>query len=155
MVPPLFATGRFGQLTAVAGAAAGARHTLPALPADPQTRPVGQRSPEAQAGRPNSPVDSWMQLLPAAQPDPPEQNEVQTPPGKSALSTQVSRLAQLGVQLAEPTWGTVPVHAEASASTTRRHGRGIRTRATASVAGRPPPRAQGACRTEAPRGAPH
>ncbi|HVP62699.1 MAG TPA: hypothetical protein VMT11_19230 [Myxococcaceae bacterium] len=61
-------------------------------------------------------------MLPAAHPPPPEHDEVQTPPGKSALSKQVSPVLQLGVQLAEPTFGVVPVHAAPSAAnTTRRH----------------------------------
>src|SRR5262249_35159315 len=70
MVPPLFASGRLGQLTAVAGAAAGARQTCPALPAVAQTRPVGQPSPEAQEGAQNSPLESWRQTLPVAHPWP-------------------------------------------------------------------------------------
>src|SRR6516165_12149580 len=111
IVPPLFAAGRFGQLTAWAGAEAGARHTCPALPAVPQTRPVGQPSPEAHEGRQNSPVESWTHTLPAAQDPPFEQDAVHTPPGKSALSKQVRPLEQLGVQPAEPRLGTVPMHA--------------------------------------------
>ena len=132
MVPPLLATGWFGQLTGPAGTAAGARQTCPALPAVPQTSPVGQPFPEAQEGRQNSPVESWTQVLPAVHPVPCEQDAVHSPPGKSALSTQVRPLAQVGVQLAEPRSGTLPVHAVPStASTSRKHDGGIRTRGAA------------------------
>src|SRR5215470_1755425 len=129
MFPPLIATGRFGQLTAAAGAAAGARQTFPALPAVPQTSPAGQPSPEAHAGRQKSPVDSWTQTLPEAHDPPLEHEAAHTPPGKSALSKQVRPLAQPGLQLAEPR--SVPEHPIPSvASTTRRHDR-VRTRSGA------------------------
>jgi hypothetical protein len=132
MVPPLFAAGRLGQLTAVAGAAAGAMQTCPALPAFPQTSPVGQPFPEAQEGRQNSPVDSWTQLLPEAQPVPCEQEAVHRPPGKSALSTQVRPAAQLGEQVAEPRSDELPLHAgPTAASTNRKDDGGIRTGARA------------------------
>ena len=132
MVPPLLAAGRVGQLTAAAGAAAGTRQTCPALPAAPQTSPVGHPSPEAQEGRQNSPLESWRHALPAAHPWPFEQDAVQTPPGKSALSTQVRPLEQLGVQLAEPRLGTVPVQpAPSAASTSSRHDGFVRTRGRA------------------------
>src|SRR5262245_56965656 len=156
IVPPLFATGRLGQLVGVAGAAAGARQILPALPAFPQTRPVGQPSPEEQLGRQNSPVESWTHALPVAQLPPFEQDAVHTPPGKSALSTQVRPLPQLGLKTAEPRFGTVPVHAGPSAaSATRRHDRGIRTRTLQRSRSIPGRGAQGTRRTDAPRGAPH
>src|SRR5215831_3508692 len=132
MSPPLFATGRLGQLTAAAGAAAGMRQTCPALPAVPQTRPVGQPPPEAHEGRQNSPVDNGTQTLPAAHPPPFEQEAVHTPSGKSALSTQVRPLAQLGVQLAEPRLGALSLHAVPSAaSSTTKHDEVVRTRARA------------------------
>jgi hypothetical protein len=105
------ATGWFGQLTAVAGAAAGARQTCPALPAVPQISPVGQPFPDAQEGRQYSPVESWTQVLPEAHPEPCEQVAVHSPPGKSALSTQVRPPAQLGLQVAEPRSWTSPLHA--------------------------------------------
>ena len=131
-VPPLLAAGWFGQLTAVAGAAAGARQTCPALPAVPQTSPVGQPFPDAQEGKQYSPVESWTQVLPEAHPELCEQDAVHTPPGKSALSTQVRPLAQPGLQVAEPRSATSPLHAVPStASDTRKHDRGIRTRAGA------------------------
>jgi hypothetical protein len=81
IVPPLFAAGAFGQLTAVAGAGAGARHTFPAAPAVPQTRPVAQPSPDAQDGRQNWPLDSCTHALPEAHVPAPEQKEVQIRPG--------------------------------------------------------------------------
>lgn len=128
MVPPLFTTGAFGQLTAVAGAAAGARQTLPALPAVPQVSPVGQPPPEVQERRQNWPVDSCTHVFPDGQVPLLEHDEVQTPPGKSALSTQVSPLAQLGLQLAEPRSVVVPEHAAPTAASTRaRHVVGVRT----------------------------
>jgi|SRR5262252_2919094 len=126
-VPPLLATGANGQLTAVAGAAAGARHALPAAPALPQTRPVGQASPEAQAGAQYWPVDSWTQVFPEGQLPLPEQVLVQMPPGKSALSMQVSPLPQLGVQVAEPTSGVEPEQPRTSAATSGKSVEGIRT----------------------------
>jgi hypothetical protein len=106
--------------------------TCPAFPAVPQTSPVGQPFPEAQDGRQNSPVDSWTQLLPEAQPVPCEQEAVHRPPGKSALSTQVRPFAQLGLQVAEPASEELPLHAVPSAtSTARKHDGKIRTGARA------------------------
>ena len=119
--PPFTTDGALGQLTAVAGAAEGARQTFPALPAFPHTRPVGQPLPESQDRAQNSPVDIWTHLLPAGQLLALPQLAVQRPPGKSALSTQVSPAVQLGVQLADPWSGVVvPEHAAPSAARTRR-----------------------------------
>jgi len=49
------------------------------------------------------------------------------PPGKSALSMQVSPLPQLGVQVAEPTSGVEPEQPRTSAATSGKSVEGIRT----------------------------
>ena len=129
--PPFTATGAVEQLIELAGAAAGARQTFPALPPLPQTRPVGHPFPESQESAQYSPVDSCTHLFPEGQVPPLPHREAQTPPGKSALSRQVRPLAQLGVQLAEPRSGVVPEHAAPSAASSRPRDRErARTRTT-------------------------